>query len=95
MINLSQETEALAKRLAAALSLSVEDAIRLALEEKARAVVVVMEPRVTQGINPPQPSPPATPARIDLWRSLRPCRFSIRAPRTKSWTILTPYDCRR
>jgi antitoxin VapB len=37
MINLSHETEALAKRLAAAQSLSVEDAIRLALEEKARA----------------------------------------------------------
>ncbi len=45
MINLSQETEALAKRLAAAQSLSVEDAVRLALEEKARAAGVVMEPR--------------------------------------------------
>jgi antitoxin VapB len=45
MINLSQETEALAKRLAAAQSLSVEDAIRLALEEKARAAGVVTEPR--------------------------------------------------
>ncbi len=40
MINLSQETEALAKRLAAAQSLSVEEAIRLALEEKARAAGV-------------------------------------------------------
>jgi antitoxin VapB len=37
MIQLSQEIEALAKRLAAAQSLSIEDAIRLALEEKARA----------------------------------------------------------
>lgn len=45
MINLSQETEDLAKRLAATQSLSVEDAIRLALEEKARAAGVVMEPR--------------------------------------------------
>jgi antitoxin VapB len=43
MINLSQETEALAKRLAAAQSLSVEDAIRLALEEKARAAGVDAE----------------------------------------------------
>ena len=43
MINLSQETEALAKRLAAAQSLSVEDAIRLALEEKARATGVDAE----------------------------------------------------
>ena len=36
MINLSQETEALARRLAAAQSLSVEDTIRQALEERAR-----------------------------------------------------------
>lgn len=43
MIDLSQETEALAKRLAAAQSLSVEDAIRLALEEKARATGVDIE----------------------------------------------------
>jgi antitoxin VapB len=43
MIDLSQETEALAKRLAAAQSLSVEDAIRLALEEKARAAGVDAE----------------------------------------------------
>ena len=45
MINLSQETEALAKRLAATQSLSVEDAIRLALEEKALAAGIDMEPR--------------------------------------------------
>lgn len=43
MINLSQETEALAKRLAAAQNLSVEDCIRLALEEKARAAGVGAE----------------------------------------------------
>ena len=36
MIELSQETEALARRLAAAQRLSVEDAIRQALEERAR-----------------------------------------------------------
>jgi len=33
MIQLSQEVEALAKRLSAAQSLSIEEAIRLALEE--------------------------------------------------------------
>ena len=44
MIQLSQEIEALAKRLAAAQSLSIEDAIRLALEEKARAAGVAPEP---------------------------------------------------
>lgn len=38
MISLSQETEALAKRLAAAQSLSVEDAIRQALEARARVL---------------------------------------------------------
>jgi len=40
MIHLSPETEALAKRLAAAQGLSIEDAIKLALEEKAGAVGV-------------------------------------------------------
>lgn len=45
MINLSQETESLAKRLAATQSLSVEDAIRLAIEEKARAAGIAMEAR--------------------------------------------------
>ena len=44
MIYLSQETEALAKRLAATQRLSVEDLIRLALEEKARAAGVAPEP---------------------------------------------------
>jgi antitoxin VapB len=43
MINLSQETEALAKRLAAAQRLSVEDAIRQALEACARAAGVLQE----------------------------------------------------
>ena len=58
MICLSQETEALAKRVAAAQSLSVEDAIRLALEEQARAVGVVTEPR-----HPRDQSPEAIAAR--------------------------------
>jgi antitoxin VapB len=59
MINLSQKTEALAKRLAE--SLSVEDAIWLALEEKARATGVVMEPR-----HPRDQSPEAVAARHAL-----------------------------
>lgn len=47
MINLSQETEALAQRLAAAQRLSVEDAIRQALEARARSAGVApdMRPR--------------------------------------------------
>jgi antitoxin VapB len=45
MINLSQETEALAKRLAAAQRLSVEDAVRQALEACARAAGVLQEPQ--------------------------------------------------
>lgn len=44
MIKLSHETETLAKRLADAQHLSIEDAVRLALEEKARAVGVAGEP---------------------------------------------------
>jgi antitoxin VapB len=43
MINLSQETEALAQRLAVAKHLSVEEAIRLALEEKVRAEGIIPE----------------------------------------------------
>jgi antitoxin VapB len=44
MINLSQETEALAKRLAAAQRLSLEEAVRQAIEERARSSGI--EPRV-------------------------------------------------
>jgi len=44
MIGLSQETEALARRLAAAQSVTVDDAIRLALEARARATGVLPEP---------------------------------------------------
>jgi antitoxin VapB len=58
MVNLSQETEALARRLAATQSLSVEDAIRLALEEKARAAGIAMEAR-----RPRDRSPEAVAAR--------------------------------
>ncbi len=44
MIILPRETEALAERLAAAQHLSVEDAIRLALEDKARASGILPAP---------------------------------------------------
>jgi antitoxin VapB len=60
MINLSQETEALAKRLAAAERLSVEDAIRQALEERARASGIVPKAR-----RPRDASPEAVAARFD------------------------------
>jgi antitoxin VapB len=42
MIQLSQETEALAKRLAAAQRLSVDDTIRQALEARARGAGAVL-----------------------------------------------------
>jgi antitoxin VapB len=45
MIDLSQETETLAKRLAAAQSLSFEEAIRQALEARARVAGVLPEPQ--------------------------------------------------
>jgi antitoxin VapB len=45
MIDLSQETEALAKRLAAAQNISLDDAIREALEERALAKGVMLEAR--------------------------------------------------
>ena len=56
MIQLSQETEALAQRLAAAQQLSVDDAIRQALEARARdaglaAVPAPEKPRQLPGGN--------------------------------------------
>ena len=63
MVNLSQETEALARRLAATQSLSVEDAIRLALEEKARAAGIAMEARRPRDRSPEAVA--ARPARTD------------------------------
>ena len=53
MITLSDETEALAKRLAAAQRLSVEDAIKQALEEKARAAGIVPQPPRGRDQSPP------------------------------------------
>jgi antitoxin VapB len=44
MISLSRETEALAQRLAVAHNVSIDQAIRVALEEKARAEGIVSEP---------------------------------------------------
>jgi antitoxin VapB len=52
MLDLSQETEALARRLAAAQRLSVDDAIRAALEERARRAGLAEEPREPQGRPP-------------------------------------------
>jgi antitoxin VapB len=43
MINLSEETEALAQRLALAKRVSVEEVIRLALEEKGRAEGIALD----------------------------------------------------
>lgn len=45
MITLSQETEALAQRVALAKHVGVEDAIRAALENTARAEGIALEPR--------------------------------------------------
>ena len=45
MIRLSQETEALAQQLAAAQRVPVEDAIRQALEARARAAGIIPEPQ--------------------------------------------------
>ena len=58
MINLPQETEALAQRLALATRLSVEEVIRLALEEKGRA-----EGMTPESDQPRDPSPKAVAAR--------------------------------
>ncbi len=54
MIQLSQETEALAQRLAAAQQLSVDDAIRQALEARARGagLAAVPEPEKPRDNSP-------------------------------------------
>jgi antitoxin VapB len=58
MINLPRETEALAQRLALAKRLSVEEVIRLALEEKVRA-----EGMTPESVHLRDPSPEAVAAR--------------------------------
>jgi hypothetical protein len=59
MINLSSETKALARRIALAKGVAVEDAIRGALEDKARAEGITLEAR-----RPRDQSPEAVAARI-------------------------------
>jgi antitoxin VapB len=58
MINLPQETEALAQRLALAKRISVEEVIRLALEDKVRTEGIAPEPGQAR-----DPSPTAVAAR--------------------------------
>ncbi len=49
MIELSRETEVLARRLAAAQRISVDDAIRQALEDRARTAGIATELREPEG----------------------------------------------
>ena len=58
MIDLSQETEALARRLADAQSVSIDAAVKQALEARAAAVGILAEPR-----RPRDQSPEAVAAR--------------------------------
>jgi antitoxin VapB len=95
MINLSLETETVAVQLAAAQRLSVEAAIRRALETQARAAGVLLEPR-----RPRDQSPEAVAA-----RHARTDRFVAeiasmpvldpRSPREIMDDLNAPYDCRR
>jgi len=59
MVNLSQETEALAQRIALAKHVAVDDAIRAALEDTARAEGITLEVGL-----PRDQSPEAVAARI-------------------------------
>jgi antitoxin VapB len=63
MITLSRETEALAERLAAARRVSVDEAVRQALEESARAAGVTPAQRSTRALNDAEIA--AKKARID------------------------------
>ena len=86
MIQLSQETEALAQRLAAAQQLSVDDAIRQALEARARGAGLTAVP--APGKKPRDNSPEAIGARRSGLSASPPrspnCRCSIRAPSKRS-----------
>ena len=59
MIHLSQETEALARRLALAQGLSIEQAIKQAIEQSARAAGIASQPQQRS-----DNSPKAVAARI-------------------------------
>jgi antitoxin VapB len=52
MISLSDETEALARRLADAQSVTVEDAVRQVLEARARAAGLLPEPSEPRDLSP-------------------------------------------
>ena len=52
MIHLSQETLALAKRLAAARGVSLEDAVKLAVEQRAREAGVTTQPPKPRDLSP-------------------------------------------
>jgi antitoxin VapB len=52
MISLSKESEALARRLANAQSVTVEDAVRQALEARARAAGLLPEPGRPRDLSP-------------------------------------------
>jgi antitoxin VapB len=65
VINLSQETEALARRIALAKHVAVEDAIRAALENTARAEGIALEAR-----RPRDLSPEAVAARVSRFDAM-------------------------
>jgi hypothetical protein len=94
MIDLSQETEALAKQLAAAQSLSVDEAVRQALEARARAAGVLPEPPKRRDQSPAAVA--ARQASVNrIVAEIAAMPILDARSRKKSWTILTPYDCRR
>ena len=63
MVQLSQETEALARRLAAAHGISMEEAIKRALEQSAREAGIVSQPQKRRDQSPKAVA--ARKARID------------------------------
>ena len=64
MIHLSEETAALARRLAAAQGLSLEDAVRQAIEQSARKAGVASQPQRQRDRSPEAIA--ARKARIDV-----------------------------
>jgi hypothetical protein len=94
MVHLSQETEALARRRATAQGLSIEEAIKQALEQSARAAGMVCQPQKRSDNSPKAIA--ARLARIDqAINDLAKLPVLDPRSRARSCTISTLYDRRR
>jgi hypothetical protein len=86
MISLSDETEVLARRLAEVQHVTVEDAVRQAVEARATRQGSCRN-LVGRAIFRRKPPPLGVPGWLVSFVRSPLCRFSTRAPRKRSWMI--------